>query len=340
MSDRGSRPPRNVPELLQWSIANAGGTSAPSGPSAEDRAWFREAIADQLDVSRRMKEIKSSLDESGPDCKRQEELLDELLEIVEDINYARDLRPIGGLPTLLQLLHNREAGLRTRAAAVLGAAAQNNEPVQEWLTGEGALPPLVAQLSDNDSAARVAAFTAVSCMVRHYAPARQALIQGDGLSKVVWGLSNAAPRIQRKAAQLCNAMVTDDVGLAPTIAARGASALPTILGSSERPSREAALMLALSLATDSKGLEALLQVRDMQPSLQRLRLALEDTSAEDRPAAVDEERLASKLAAALAAAPSGGNKEGPSSQTNNSEVRKSPDANRPNDNSTPLLIGQ
>lgn len=38
---------------------------------------------------------------------------------------------MGGLPTLLQLLGSGEATLRARAALVLGAAAQNNEPVQQ-----------------------------------------------------------------------------------------------------------------------------------------------------------------------------------------------------------------
>ena len=48
--------------------------------------------------------------------------------------YTRDLRPIGGLPTLLGLLGSEEASLRTRAAAIIGASAQNNEPVQQVKT--------------------------------------------------------------------------------------------------------------------------------------------------------------------------------------------------------------
>lgn len=40
---------------------------------------------------------------------------------------------MGGLPTLLALLSDADAGVRSRAAAVLGACAQNNAPTQQVL---------------------------------------------------------------------------------------------------------------------------------------------------------------------------------------------------------------
>lgn len=46
-------------------------------------------------------------------------------------------------------------------------------------------------------------------------------------------------------------------------------------------------------------------MKDLQPALQRLRLAIEDASVEERAAAADEERLARELAATLSACPSG-----------------------------------
>eukprot|EP00208_Stichococcus_sp_RCC1054_P000545 CAMPEP_0206143006 /NCGR_PEP_ID=MMETSP1473-20131121/19018_1 /ASSEMBLY_ACC=CAM_ASM_001109 /TAXON_ID=1461547 /ORGANISM="Stichococcus sp, Strain RCC1054" /LENGTH=191 /DNA_ID=CAMNT_0053538229 /DNA_START=132 /DNA_END=704 /DNA_ORIENTATION=+ len=183
--------PRDLGGLLQWSIANAGSrggngeAAPPMAPSEEDRAWFQEAMNSQLNVAHRMREIKGWLEqegaESAPTLEDKEQLLDELLDIVEDIDHARDLRPIGGLPTLLHLLEGEQPSLRAGAASVIGAAAQNNEPVQQWLLEGGALPPLVEQLSDDNAAARVAAFTAVSCLVRKYPPGREALVEGPGL---------------------------------------------------------------------------------------------------------------------------------------------------------------
>lgn len=47
----------------------------------------------------------------------------------------------------------------------------------QWLLAGGALPPLQAQLADRDADARAAAHTAVSCLVRRYPPAMDALLQ-------------------------------------------------------------------------------------------------------------------------------------------------------------------
>ena len=75
------------------------------------------------------------------------------------------------------------------------------------------------------------------------------------------GLSNAAPRVQRKAAQLCGALLADDPALAPSIASAAAPAMPALFGSGDKDGREAALRLATALAGDANGWVALQQVR-------------------------------------------------------------------------------
>lgn len=57
-------------------------------------------------------------------------LLEELHDIVGSIDYARDLRSIGGLPVLKKLLGCSSSQLRWRAADVVAACAQNNDSVQ------------------------------------------------------------------------------------------------------------------------------------------------------------------------------------------------------------------
>lgn len=54
-----------------------------------------------------------------------------LLSISPPFPPCSDLRGVGGLPTLLALLSDADAGVRSRAAAVLGACAQNNAPTQQ-----------------------------------------------------------------------------------------------------------------------------------------------------------------------------------------------------------------
>ena len=55
---------------------------------------------------------------------------------------CRDLRSIGGLPTLLALLQSPESSLRWRAADVIGTSAQNNSPVQQVCTDSAVVPVL------------------------------------------------------------------------------------------------------------------------------------------------------------------------------------------------------
>jgi hypothetical protein len=100
-----------------------------------------------------------------------EELLEELIETVEDVDCARDLALIGGLPTLLALLRAGAAststssssskspppsprlitsGVVSRAAEVLGAAAQANPPVQDWFLDGGAMEAVLGLLREKE----------------------------------------------------------------------------------------------------------------------------------------------------------------------------------------------
>lgn len=89
-----------------------------------------------VDFSKRMEDMMGSLQEASAETADQENiqhailLLEELHEIVESIDFARDLKSIGGLPVVKQLLVRGAPELRWRAADVLAACAQNNLPVQ------------------------------------------------------------------------------------------------------------------------------------------------------------------------------------------------------------------
>ena len=148
-------------------------------------------------------------------------LLDELVEIVESIDHARDLALIGGLPTLLALLASPAAPLRARAAEVLGTAAQSNPPVQDWFLEGGVLPAVLGMLAggggggaggrgggggDPCPLARQKALFALSCLVRHCDRATDALLAGGGVPVLVAEASGEAaagrPGAARKAWQL------------------------------------------------------------------------------------------------------------------------------------------
>ena len=149
-------------------------------------------------------------------------LLDELVEIVESIDHARDLALVGGLPTLLDLVASPEPALRARAAEVLGTAAQSNPPVQDWFLEGGALGAVLGMLGgggggggaagDPCPLARQKALFALSCLVRHCEPATDALLQAGGVGVLVGEASGEAcagrPGAARKAWQLLAYLAT------------------------------------------------------------------------------------------------------------------------------------
>jgi hypothetical protein len=100
-----------------------------------------------VDFTKRMEEMMGDLDSSASaeaaskDVQEAAALLEELQEIVESIDFARDLRTIGGLPVLKKLLGCPSGELRWRAADVVAACAQNHQDVQvsTWLADMRAL---------------------------------------------------------------------------------------------------------------------------------------------------------------------------------------------------------
>eukprot|EP00884_Botryococcus_braunii_P017689 jgi/Botrbrau1/4603/Bobra.60_2s0088.1 len=192
--------------LFDWSMQYQDGTQeAVRQPMDENkRKWLEEAL-DHLsqDLAKRMKEIKTTLDDDGEaSVDEQERLLDELCEIVEDINFARDLAVVGGLPTLLRLLECQHPVLRAKAAEVVATAVQNNPPVQQWFMEGGVLPPLIALLHNTDSLCRTKALLAMSAMVRHNADALDAFLSKGGLQELIDIIKDDDLRNQRKALQL------------------------------------------------------------------------------------------------------------------------------------------
>ena len=59
-----------------------------------------------------------------PGLAAEEALLDELMEIVESVDHARDLSKVGGLDTLLSLMGCPYPSLRWRAAEVSDASGR------------------------------------------------------------------------------------------------------------------------------------------------------------------------------------------------------------------------
>ncbi|KAI8476191.1 MAG: armadillo-type protein [Monoraphidium minutum] len=215
--------------MFDWSMKYQDGTR-PTDYGAvemteEKKQWLERAMQEFMkDLGERMKEIKAALDAptatdapTTPDAPapapggqqqqaaqedtaaaaaaalaEKEALLDELVEIVESVDQARDLHKAGGLDTLLALMRCPHASLRWRAAEVAATCMANNPPVQRWFMDGGAAAPLMALLRDASPVVRTKALLALSALVRHYGPGLEAFRLGGGLGRLL-DMLGAAP---------------------------------------------------------------------------------------------------------------------------------------------------
>lgn len=206
--------------LFEWSIQQQGdGTSETTAAplSDTDRKWLEEVLASGVvDLSKQLVEIKEQLEASLPasatrdDIARDEEhkarLLDELLDLVESIDQAKDLSTIGGLSTLLHVIDGGVPGLQWRAAEVVAVCAQNNPEVQASFFRDGAMPAIWGLLSADDVTCRLKALLAVSCMLRGSAEVQGWWSAQDGVGKVLELVEHDIEnkRILRKCLQILN----------------------------------------------------------------------------------------------------------------------------------------
>ncbi|KAK9824816.1 hypothetical protein WJX81_001111 [Elliptochloris bilobata] len=254
--------------LFNWSMRNL--DTQPPDPAAaralseEDRRFLERAMEEYAqEPVKRMQAIQEQLrgdaTEEGAVVK-QEALLEELVEIVENIDFARDLAIIGGLPTLLRLLESPHPGVRARAAEVLATCAQANPPVQDWFLEGGVLQPLLKLASDPDDTCRTKALLALSCLVRHHPASLDAFRRAGGLRLLAAALGDGAPRARRKALQLLREVLCErpedaaaacDLGLPNTLAA--------LMARPSGETGEAALALLAALVADPAARERLRQ---------------------------------------------------------------------------------
>jgi len=229
--------------LFEWSMSHqSDGTdtqTASRALSASDREWLEEALAaGVVDLSKQLVEISSRLEEILPEDASEEDvagkarLLDELLDLVESIDQAKDLSTVGGLGTLLRVIEGNEGrpGLQSRAVEVIAACAQNNPEVQASFFRDGVMPVVWGLLGSADAACRLKALLAVSCMLRGSSQVQAWWSAHDGVETVVGilagaggagGEGGAGGRDERRIRRKC-LQILEYVARRPTVEDRGA----------------------------------------------------------------------------------------------------------------------
>ncbi|KAL3759146.1 hypothetical protein ACHAWU_008598 [Discostella pseudostelligera] len=269
MTSNGGNSPFAWLGLLKWSLAYSDGTAAASSEakpmSPEDIAFLEKVMSEGIiDEGQRMKCILADLTdtfemmldssssssvsggggdigESKQEEKRKEleeedviDLLQELRDIVEQIDYARAFMAMGGLPFLLGIatyhadVNTATAGslkrtipksIRKAALGVLSTMCQNNPPVQLSLLEQGHIPQLVRLFfdSEGDDSMREKTVQALSASIREHSMAEHIFCMNEEartMLKFGLGMQHSAPRpsvqLRKRSLFFLRALLTSD----------------------------------------------------------------------------------------------------------------------------------
>ncbi|MCJ1285138.1 hsp70 nucleotide exchange factor fes1 [Xylographa opegraphella] len=159
--------------LLKWGIENSStATPSPDAPPPRplDPAILQAIFGGPSDADL----MKQSMDAIlSPDITLENKLtaFDNFEQLIESIDNANNLEPLGLWTPLVELLKNEEGQLRRMAAWCVGTAVQNNEKAQERALVMGAIPALVnIAVEEKDENVRRKALYALSSEMRNYQP--------------------------------------------------------------------------------------------------------------------------------------------------------------------------
>jgi hsp70-interacting protein len=228
--------------LLKWSLAYSDGTSNSSdvhAMSEEDRAFLEAVMRDGIvNENERMKDIlkqvtdqldtwKNAKYSAQQDVDNMLDLLQELRDIVEQIDFARAFTAMKGLPFLLGCIQEETIPIPTSVKimclGLIATLCQHNPPVQKELLELGSLRVLCDLFNkftmqpDKDTSGEMRAriMQAISANVRSYDMAEDLffrLPQAPDLLLVGLGASMPAPPliVRKRTLFFLRALVTSD----------------------------------------------------------------------------------------------------------------------------------
>jgi hsp70-interacting protein len=160
--------------LLQWGIENSDASRDPNAPASEPKSMSIDALRTLMggpsdaDLMKQAMAIIVS-DDTTHDAKMT--AYDNFEQLVESIDNANNMEPLGLWTPLVQQLDSTEADLRRMAAWCVGTSVQNNIKAQErCLAVNGVAKLCTMATKDEDKATRRKAVYALSSCVRNYQP--------------------------------------------------------------------------------------------------------------------------------------------------------------------------
>ncbi|KAF3815015.1 hypothetical protein GH733_017291 [Mirounga leonina] len=244
-------PPRNLQGLLQMAIT--AGSEEPDPPpepmSEERRQWLQEAMSaafrGQQEEVEQMKNCLRVLSQPTPSLAAEADLA------------ADQQEREGALELLADLCENMDnaagpAGLRWRAAQLIGTCSQNVAAIQEQVLGLGALRKLL-RLLDRDACdlVRVKALFAISCLVREQEAGLLQFLRLDGFSVLMRAMQQQVQKLKVKSAFLLQNLLVGHPEHKGTLCSMGmVQQLVALIRTEHSPFHEHVLGALCSLVTD------------------------------------------------------------------------------------------
>ncbi|KAJ5902499.1 Hsp70 nucleotide exchange factor fes1 [Penicillium taxi] len=168
-------------KLLKWSVQNTtqNEDGAPaSKPTSNITPEMMNALFGGPSEADLMKAAMEVLHSDDSDMENKLIAFDNFEQMIEGIDNANNIEPLGLWSPLIQLLEHEDAEMRRYAAWCVGTAVQNNEKSQAKLVDLKAIPILVkVATSDSKPATRKKAVYALSSAVRNYQPTMDELVK-------------------------------------------------------------------------------------------------------------------------------------------------------------------
>mmetsp|Transcript_88335 Transcript_88335/g.245902 ORF Transcript_88335/g.245902 Transcript_88335/m.245902 type:complete len:342 (+) Transcript_88335:91-1116(+) len=303
--------------LLKWSLNHVDGTkdnSEMTPMSPEDRAFLekvmREGIVDEgermkfilTEATKAMEYYRSLATDSSsagdPPITEGalEDLLQELRDVVEQIDFARAFCSLQGLPFLLGCVQQPEVpeSIRQVSLGILSTLSQNNPPVQQQLLEMGAIKTLSDLFFEDttSNATKAKIMQSISSMVRNHELSENVFVSlPQAPELLVAGLDPASASLSLRSKTLffLRALVTSDLAKSSQIQTFQNAVLlvadDSYLGEAVAPElREMAIAQLENLLVDRKGgASIILQRKDKLAALGVQRIAsLRALKGEDR----------------------------------------------------------
>jgi hypothetical protein len=188
--------------LLEWSTAHHGQNEQEMArPPASFDPQLVELVLGKSDAKRMQESAKVAY--SSGSCEERWNALDELEFLLESMDNANDLKPLGLWPVLvkgldtdnIKPLSSREGEtLRQKTASIIGTALQNNEKAQnEFISSDGIKILLGALVVSSNSAGEICKLIyALSAAIQHQQLAWKEFVSNNGVSIMLELLQNSA----------------------------------------------------------------------------------------------------------------------------------------------------